>query len=189
MRNGTRTKRRIDRTALKLFAKKGVRETTIRDIAMAAGVAEGTLYRHYASKEALASDLFVENFTALGRELGKIQEQEETTRTKLLAIIRYFCAAYDKDATMINYLFITRHGYMQRLTPRMPTPYLVFRRVIREGMVRGDIPKQDPDVAASMVLGIILQVIDTRILGRRIRQKISGLADTITAACLRVLNA
>ena len=189
MRNGTATKKRIDRTALKLFAEKGVRETTIRDIATAAGVAEGTLYRHYASKEELASDLFVENFTALGRELGKIQEQEANTRTKLLAIIRYFCAAYDKDATMINYLFITRHGYMQKLTARMPNPYLVFRRVIRDGMARGDIPKQDPDVAASMVLGIILQVIDTRILGRRIRQRISGLADTITAACLRVLNA
>lgn len=189
MRNGTTTKKRIDRTALKLFAEKGVRETTIRDIATAAGIAEGTLYRHYASKDELAWDLFVENFTALGRELGKIQEHEENTRTKLLAIIRHFCAAYDKDSTMINYLFITRHGYMQRLTARMPNPYLVFRRVIRDGMARGDIPKQDPDVAASMVLGIILQVIDTRILGRRIRQRISDLADTITAACLRVLSA
>jgi hypothetical protein len=38
----------------------------------------------------------------------------------------------------------------------------VFQRVIREDMVTGDIPKQDPDVAASMVLGIVLQVIDTQ---------------------------
>lgn len=189
MRKGTATKKRIDRTALKLFAEKGVKATTIRDIASVAGVAEGTLYRHYASKEQMACDLFVENFTALGKDLGKVQEREHTTRTKLLAIIRYFCAVYDKDATMINYLFITRHGFMRRLTARMANPYLVFRRVIREGMARGDIPTQDPDVAASMVIGIVLQVIDSRILGRRIRQKISDLADTITAACLRVLNA
>jgi hypothetical protein len=70
----------------------------------------------------------------------------------------------------------------------MPNPYLVFRSVIREGMRRGEIPKEDPDVAASMVMGVILQVIDSAILGRRIRTGISRLADTIVAACLRVLN-
>ncbi len=69
-----------------------------------------------------------------------------------------------------------------------PNPYLVFRSVIKEGMTRGEIPKEDPDVAASMVMGVILQVIDTAILARRIRPPIKKLSGTIIAACLRVLN-
>ena len=87
-----------------------------------------------------------------------------------------------------SYLFLVRHQHMLKLTPRMPNPYLVFRSVIRNGMRRGEIPKQDLDVATSMVMGIILQVIDTRIIGRRIWQDIEGLADTLTQASYRLLN-
>lgn len=188
MRDSTATKESIQRTALRLFAEKGITETTIRDIASAAKIAEGTMYRHYASKDDLAWDLFAENYTAVGRELRKIQKREKTARARLEGMIRYFCNVYEKDAVMFRYLFLARHRQVLRLTPRMPNPYFVFRSVIKEGMTRGEIPKEDPDVAASMVIGVILQVIDTAILARRIRPPIKKLSGTIIAACLRVLN-
>jgi len=40
MRDGTATRERIDQNAMALFASKGVAETTIRDIAQSAGIAE-----------------------------------------------------------------------------------------------------------------------------------------------------
>jgi AcrR family transcriptional regulator len=189
MRDGTKTKKLIDQTALRLFSDKGIKETTIKEIAKAADIAEGTLYRHYSGKDELAERLFFDHVTALGRELQELQAPESTTRTKLLVIIRRFCDLYDRDPTVINYLFLTRHDHMTKLTARVPNPYFVFRRVIRAGMTKGDIPEQDIDVATSMVLGIILQIVDTRFIGSRIKQKISGLADHLAAACLRVLNA
>ncbi len=185
----TGTRGLINRTALKLFAEQGIRETTIRHIASSAGIAEGTMYRHFASKDELAWKLFVDNYTAIGRELDLVQEREATTSAKIEAMVRYFLNAYDRDADMFTYLFLARHRHMQKLTPRMPNPYLVFRRVIRDGVRRGDIPRQDPDVAASMTLGVILQVVDSRILGGRIKQPIADLSDTIVGACLRVLRA
>ena len=189
MRNGAKTKALIERTALRLFAKKGIKETTIKDIAKAAKIAEGTMYRHYKGKEQLAESLFMENYMGFGQELHEVQARESTTRTKLLAIIHHFCAAYDRDPTVMNYLFLTRHEYLHKMHPRGQNPYLVFRHVIREGMNKGDIPKQDADVATSMVLGIVLQIVDTRLLGSLIKQRISGLADQLAAACLRVLSA
>src|SRR6266566_2567021 len=48
----------IERAALRLFVTRGVRGTTVRDIAADAGVAEGTLYRHWRSKRDLARTLF-----------------------------------------------------------------------------------------------------------------------------------
>ena len=41
MRDGSKTKALIEKKALKLFVKKGIRETTIKDIAKAARIAEG----------------------------------------------------------------------------------------------------------------------------------------------------
>ena len=53
MRDGTETRKRIEAAALLLFVEKGVAETSIRDIAHSAGVAEGALYRHHAGKDDL----------------------------------------------------------------------------------------------------------------------------------------
>jgi AcrR family transcriptional regulator len=189
MKNGSQTRGKIDRTAMRLFVEKGIAETTIRDIAGAAEIAEGTLYRHYSGKEELAWQLFVVNFTAIGATLNELQRAKPSVRGKLDAIIRYFCSVFDRDPITFNYLFLARHQHMLRLTPRQPNPYLVFRAVIREGMSNGEIPKQDLDVATSMVMGLILQVIDARILGRRIPQDIESLADTLIEASYRVLNA
>ncbi len=188
MRDGTKTKELIERTALRLFVDKGITETTVRDIAITAGIAEGTMYRHFASKEDLAWTLFAEGYTTIGRELRSIHKSEATARTKLEAMIRYFCSVFEKDSVMFTYLFLARHQQLKKLTPRMPNPYLEFRAVINEGMRRGEIPKQDPDVAASMVMGVILQVIDSRILSQRIRQSVASLAGVIVAASLRVLQ-
>jgi len=189
MRDGTPTKELIDATAVRLFGEKGFRETTIRDISLAASIAEGTLYRHYQSKEELAWQLFVKHNSALGERLDRAQKPHGNTRSRIAAMIRDFCEFYEADPRVVEYLFFTRHGFMQRLNPRMANPYLVFRRVIRAGMNSGEIPRMDADVATSMVMGIILQVIDTGLLSGRIKQKLSDLEDTLVGACMRVLSA
>lgn len=173
---------------MRLFVEKGIKETTIRDIAAEANIAEGTLYRHYSGKEDLAWRLFVDNFTAVGRSLAEIQQSQEGIRNKLDAIIRYFCSIFERDSVMFNYLFLARHQHMLRLTPRMPNPYLVIRSIVREGMSRGEIPKKDLDLATSMVMGVILQPIDTRLIGRRISQHVSSLAETMTNAACCILE-
>ena len=77
-RPGNHTKELIARTALHLFVEKGITETTIRDIAGAAGVAEGPLYRHYESKDQLAWELFSTNYLAFALELDRLQEGYDT---------------------------------------------------------------------------------------------------------------
>ena len=72
MRNAARTKAVITATALRLFVRQGIKETTIKDIAREAKVAEGTLYRHYASKDDLAWDLFSTHFTSFALELDRL---------------------------------------------------------------------------------------------------------------------
>ena len=48
----------IERAALQLFIRRGLRGTTVRDIAAEARVAEGTLYRHWRSKREVARAVY-----------------------------------------------------------------------------------------------------------------------------------
>ncbi len=46
MRGGKGTKERIERAAIHLFVQNGISGTTIRDIAVKAGVSQGAMYNH-----------------------------------------------------------------------------------------------------------------------------------------------
>jgi AcrR family transcriptional regulator len=185
---GSNTKERVARAALQLFVEKGVGSTTVRDIAAAAGVAEGSLYRHYESKEALAWDLFASAFTELAAELERLQKTERTLRAKVGAMIRHFCAFFDRDRTLFSYLLLSQHSQLRRVTAEMPHPINVLQRVIHGGMRRGEIPRGDPNLATSMVMGLVLQAAVDRVYGR-VRQDLTRLADVLVAAAWRVLEA
>lgn len=187
MRDPARTKAVVTRTALHLFVKQGIAETTIKDIAREAKVAEGTLYRHYASKEDLAWDLFSTPFTAFALELDRLQQAQPTLKGKLQAMIRHFCTFFDRDRVLFSYLLLVQHAQLAKVTRDMPSPVEVFRKVVAGGMARKEIPKADPDVATAMAMGVILQVALARVYGR-ITGPLSSLADTLVAAVWRVLR-
>jgi AcrR family transcriptional regulator len=70
------TRTRILSAALRLFASQGFDATTTRDLAQQAGVAEGTLFRHFANKKAIlievATNGWVEILTDLLTELSEM---------------------------------------------------------------------------------------------------------------------
>jgi AcrR family transcriptional regulator len=187
MRKASKTKALIARTALRLFVEKGVTETTIKNIAAAAGVAEGTLYRHYVSKDDLAWNLFFQNFTAFAQELERLQEKHQTVKKKLEAMIHQFCTFYDEDPILFSYLLLAQHGQLKKVTPEMANPVVVVRNVIAAGMAGGEVPPGDPEVATAMVLGLVLQVPVFKIYGR-VTQNLSSLANVLVEACWRVLT-
>jgi AcrR family transcriptional regulator len=185
---GAETKERIGQSALRLFVEKGVTETTIRDISAAAAIAEGTIYRHYPSKDDLAWDIFAAHLSELGTELERVQEGEKGPKAKLEAMIRHFCDEFDRNPLAFRYLFLSRHGHLQRVPPHMPNPCRVFRHVIRDGIESGKFRRQNPDVATSMVMGIIFQLTDANLLGRPVAENLRALADGIVGAAERILE-
>src|SRR3546814_17822158 len=88
---GQRTQERIEQVTLALFAEKGVDRTTIGDIARAAGIAEGTIYRHYPSKEELVWPLFSRNSTGLAPPLVALQAARPGLRPELAPLVRPVC--------------------------------------------------------------------------------------------------
>jgi AcrR family transcriptional regulator len=64
------TRQRILDAAGQLFAAKGFEASTTRDIADAAGIASGTLFNYFATKEAILASLAVEALARAHRESG-----------------------------------------------------------------------------------------------------------------------
>lgn len=85
------TRERILKAALRLFAKRGFEATTTRDLAEAAGVAEGTLFRHFPTKKAILIevatqgwvDLLTDLLTALS-EMGSYRAIAQVMRKRML---------------------------------------------------------------------------------------------------------
>jgi AcrR family transcriptional regulator len=187
LRSGTQTKEKIEKTALRLFVEKGVTETTVRDIAAGAEIAEGTLYRHYASKDELAWSLFLSGFTELCAALDGMRRQHEGVKAQIEGMIRLACGLFDRNPTLFSYLLIAQHTQLRRIIPDHPSPLLVLRDTIKDGMARGEIPEGDPMVKAAMVLGIVEQAAAAKVYGR-IDCSLTSLADTLVAASCSVLE-
>ncbi|HEY9860878.1 MULTISPECIES: TetR/AcrR family transcriptional regulator [Trichocoleus] len=70
------TRTRILQAAQRLFSRQGYDGTTTRDLAQAAGVAEGTLFRHFSNKKAIlievATQGWIEILTDLLTELSEM---------------------------------------------------------------------------------------------------------------------
>ena len=60
-----KTKRKIFETSMKLFAEKGYDATSIEEITATVGVAKGTLYYHFSSKEEIFNFLIEEGVKLL----------------------------------------------------------------------------------------------------------------------------
>jgi AcrR family transcriptional regulator len=188
MRDGKATKARISQAALELFVAKGVAEATVRDIAAAANVAEGTLYRHFTGKDELAWELFASNFAAFAGELDRRQSEQHSFAEKLAAMVEDFCTLFDQEPVLFSYLLLAQHDFLNRVPPDMPNPVDVVHQVIWRAMAEGELPRGDAALAAAMVMGIVLQSAVFKIYGR-LTTNLTSLSDTLTSACLRVLKA
>jgi len=184
---GARTQEKIEQATLALFAEKGVDRTTIGDIARAAGIAEGTLYRHYPSKEELVWQLFSRNYLRLATQLDALQAARSGLRAKLAAMVGLFCSLYERDPDMFRFLLLVQHGQLERVTAGMQTPVTVLKAVIEAAVARGEIPRQDAEVATAMVLGIVLQVAVFKVYGR-LPQPLGAFAERLTEGCWRALG-
>ena len=187
MRDGTATRERIEQTAMGLFVAQGVAETTIRDIAQGAGVAEGALYRHYPGKDELIHALFSRHYAHFAVRLARAHAPHAATRDKIRAMVQECCRAFDEERVLFCFLLLTQHHSIEHIAETR-TPVEVVRAVLARGMEQGEIPTGDADLATALVMGIILQPATFKTYGR-LPGPMLPLAERLARACWRVVQA
>jgi AcrR family transcriptional regulator len=183
------TRRRLRSAALELFVEQGVMETTTRDLAKRAGIAEGTIYRHFESKDELVRDLFRDHYFRFGAELNRIQaETAGGVDAKLRAMIDFMCRLYDEEPTLYRFLLLVQHTALPNIRTAPTSPALIFRSLVARAIEQGEIREQNPSLAASMLLGAIIQPALSLIYGS-LTGTMSDFAPAIAEACSALLRA
>jgi AcrR family transcriptional regulator len=81
------TRERILEAATSLFASEGWHSTTTRRIALAAGIATGTLFNYFPTKEAIVADLIAEALERAGEEFRAERSEDNSLEADLFSLI------------------------------------------------------------------------------------------------------
>ena len=106
-RDGEATRQRLLRAALDLFTSNGFRATTTPEIAERAGVAEGTIYRHFSGKDHLLNEVYR---AAHRWASGLVAETDgpHPSQERLQRIGRRLLEGAERDPAAARMLLLTR---------------------------------------------------------------------------------
>lgn len=157
--------RRIFSSARKLFVEKGYYRVSIPDIVRSSGVSTGAIYNLFGSKENLAKVLHKKTLGDFNEMFLKSLHGRETTQAKLQAFAEVVYELTEKDPAMMEYLLFMRHAeFIEDTAPVcFSEPFQVIRRIIAEGMERGDVKPGDVFLTAVSFTGAILRPAQLRI--------------------------
>ena len=136
-----------------LFAEKGFRNTTVRDIADAAGILSGSLYHHFDSKESMVDELLRTFQDELFTEYDAVLASDADSRTKIERAVRLSFEAIDRHPHEVA-IYQNEAGYLggfQRfgyLAERNAQSREVWVRLLREGVATG-VLRSDLDIELS----------------------------------------
>ena len=157
---GTKTRRRILRAAQACFAERGFLGTSTREIATAAGTAQGLLRYHFETKEALWRAVIDAVFAQIGQTYPLDDAAPElSTREKLDGFISGFIEFSAREPALFalmtheSWAPSARHEWLLETHVR---PYFeATQAAIQEGQREGVVRNTDPVLLYYAIIGIV----------------------------------
>ncbi|MFM7363689.1 MAG: TetR/AcrR family transcriptional regulator [Cuspidothrix sp.] len=181
----TRTK--ILQAAQRLFAAQGFEGTTTRDLAQSAGVAEGTLFRHFANKKAILVEVATNGWVDILTDL--LTELSEMGSYKAIAqVMRRRMWNLRKNADIMRVCFMEVQFHPD-LRDRIQTEVIdkmtdVAEAFFQTAMDKGIYRQMDAKVVAKVFLGLFAiagfsdqTLIDPNASTQEMKTMAEGLAD------------
>jgi TetR/AcrR family fatty acid metabolism transcriptional regulator len=162
----------ILRAAIKVFAGKGYFNSKVADIAKEAGIADGTVYLYFKSKDDILHSFFdraMEDFIAEGKkELAALESAEEKLRR--IAQLHLERLGADRDLAIVFQVELRGSTkFMQEFSAAGFAEYLdIIRETISEGQKQGVFRKDlKPIVCAKILYGALDEMVTNWILSQK----------------------
>jgi AcrR family transcriptional regulator len=181
------TRERIVRAAGELVARGGYREAQVAAVAEAAGVATGTVYRHFPSK----AELFTEVFrVASQREVDAVAaaaENNTDAEERIEAAVGTFARRALQGRRLAWALLaepVDPAVEAERLQFRRAYAD-VFQRIIEDGIQHHQLPEQDAGFTATALVGAIGEALVGPLSPTHAPADADALVAHLTTFCLR----
>jgi AcrR family transcriptional regulator len=160
-----RRRRELLDVALRVFSERGYHETRISDLIEAAGVARGTFYLYFESKNAIFHELLDElvvriRQSIVGVELG---EGAQPLRDQLIATLERVLAVFDASPDLTAFVLRVAVGLDPEIDRKLAELYQRLHEFITmsldNGVQLGLVRTMDTRIVGWAVLGSIKQLV------------------------------
>ena len=151
---------RIVEAAVKVFAGRGFHTATVAEIARAAGVADGTIYLYFKSKDDLLLRLFDEKMAALLEEARAEVAREEGAAAKLRRFIQLHLSLVEKNPDLASVLIVELRQSAQFLKAadrqKLAAYIDLIAEVVKAGQEKGELVSTvSPATAKRAIFGAL----------------------------------
>jgi len=159
-------RKKIMESATKVFARMGFSNTRIQDVALEAGVAHGTVYLYFKSKDELFTSIFQENFGELIEYISSevIKKDNAEDKLRLMISLQLDLIEENPDLTKLILIEFPRTGnFLNDSNIDVLSNYIdLIGNIIRDGIKEGIFSTSvKSDIVATMIYAA-MQGIATR---------------------------
>lgn len=151
-------KREILHAASRVFRRRGLQSTGMRDIATELNMAVGNLYYYFKDKEALLAFVQEDTLEALLELADRVRTQKLRANGRLFMLIEEHVVLLNEEIPgSLAHLEVEAltEPWRRRVQDRRDAYERAFREILEEGMATGVFRQTDPKVSAMAILGAV----------------------------------
>lgn len=162
---------RILRAATRVFARKGFYATRVSEVAKAAGVADGTIYLYFKSKDDLLVSLFEDRIMLLLQTLERALGERNTPEERLRCVIEMQLGLLEGERDLAEVITVNLRQSTKLMKQYAAPKFLLYletiARVIAEGQKAGAFRADlSPHTVARTIFGALDGITMTWALGK-----------------------
>ncbi len=141
--------------ALELFATRGFHGTAVPLVAERAGVGAGTVYRYFASKEALVNEIYQRWKLTFSREVLHRFPVGEPPRVQFIELWKRMGKFSSEHKHVVEFLELQHHApYLTLDSLRIEQEVMdMIVRFVREAQAKDALKQMEPDLIIALVTG------------------------------------
>ena len=156
-----KTRELILGTALELFSERGYFATSVHDIRKHAGLSTGSIYHHFANKEALARALYDDLVGRMQILVDDATNSQHSSKAKCRAIASALCQAAVEQPRVLNFILHARHREFLPDSPPIcsTSPFETMKNIVCQGIEAGEIRPMDLVSASVCIFGGVIRLL------------------------------
>src|SRR5216117_614004 len=192
MRDPDKPQQIVD-AAIRVFARTGYYSSRVSDIAREAGIASGTIYLYFKTKEEILVTLFREKMAAFVAFLRREIADEADPEAKLRRLVRLHFTVLEQSPALAEVVQVELrqgHKFFRGASAHEVSAYFdligsILQEGIAAGQIRSDLPVK---IATKMLFGAMDQMAASWVLGKR-GYRLTETAEAVASIFLRGVSA